>query len=137
MLPEIMSGWTDHPTSRAIHGTKLARGAIYICPSNRHITIDHGEHGDTLGVIDIARANEFIRPSIDWLFETGAANCGEHAIVVLLSGSNDDGALGAACVRSRARAGHRAERRDREWQCSFDSSRPAPRPRSERPARND
>lgn len=98
MLPELFRVWTGHECRFASPGEPLRRGVFYVAPAGHHVVI---QPDATLGVPRRERVR-FVRPSVDWLFESAAASFGDRAIAVVLSGANDDGAHGARCI---ARAG--------------------------------
>lgn len=98
VLPELIRAWTDHTSRFASAGEPLRRGVIYIAPPQHHVVINPDA---TLGIPRRERVR-FVRPSVDWLFESAAASFGARAIAVVLSGANDDGTYGARCI---ARAG--------------------------------
>lgn len=98
ILPELVTLWTRLPVHVAATGMRLRAGNIYICPAQHHVVVNPDR---TLGLSNRERLR-FVRPSIDWLFETVAASFGDRAIAVVLSGCNADGASGAIHV---ARAG--------------------------------
>lgn len=97
ILPELISRWTCHVPRLAAPGETLQSGAIYVSPAERHIVINPDA---TLGVLRRERVR-FVRPSIDWLFESAAGSFGERVVGVILSGANGDGSYGARCL-SRA-----------------------------------
>ncbi len=98
MLPELIRTWTAHECRFASAGEPLHRGVIYVAPPQHHVLINPDA---TLGVPRRERVC-FVRPSVDWLFESASASFGDRAIAVVLSGANTDGAYG---VRYIARAG--------------------------------
>lgn len=71
----------------------LHAGTAYIAPSGYHLLVNDGHV--SLSADDRVR---WARPSIDVLFESVAASRGDEAIVVVLTGANDDGARGARAV---------------------------------------
>jgi two-component system, chemotaxis family, protein-glutamate methylesterase/glutaminase len=97
ILPELISRWTSHVPRFAAPGDTLQSGAIYVAPAEHHIVINPDA---TLGVLRRERVR-FVRPSIDWLFESAAGSFGERVVAVILSGANGDGSYGARCI-SRA-----------------------------------
>jgi two-component system, chemotaxis family, protein-glutamate methylesterase/glutaminase len=98
LLPTLIRRWTTHACRFACAGELLETGTIYVAPPDHHVVINPDA---TIGIPQRERVR-FVRPSIDWLFESAAGSFGERTIAVVLSGSNDDGAQGA---RSIARAG--------------------------------
>jgi two-component system chemotaxis response regulator CheB len=94
ILPELIGGWTRHPCRFAVPDEVLRAGTIYVSPAEHHVVI---KPDATVGVLRRERVR-FVRPSIDWLFESAAGSFGERVVAVVLSGANDDGAYGARCV---------------------------------------
>lgn len=86
------SGLTVRP---AQDGDLLSPGSAYVVPPDRHISITESGRIE-LG--DGAPLNRN-RPSADWLFDSLATEIGPAAVVVVLSGSLDDGAIGAVKVK--------------------------------------
>ena len=72
-------------------------GTIWFAPSNYHLLLE-AERTFSLSVDEPVN---FSRPSIDVLFESAAEAFGSKLCAVVLTGANDDGALGAAEVRRR------------------------------------
>jgi two-component system chemotaxis response regulator CheB len=94
VLPQLIGFWSGRDACFATEGCTLYAGRIYVCPPGYHVVVR------PTGALGVARRGRlaFIRPSIDWLFETAAASFGARAIAVLLSGGNSDGALGARFI---------------------------------------
>jgi two-component system, chemotaxis family, protein-glutamate methylesterase/glutaminase len=96
LLPHLICRWTAHQSRFASAGELLQDGIIYVSPADHHVVVNLDA---TLGTPQCER-RRFVRPSIDWLFESAAACFAERAIGVVLSGANDDGALGARSIAS-------------------------------------
>ena len=71
-------------------------GCVYLAPADYHLLVEKGEF--SLSVDD---AVAFSRPSIDVMFESAADAYGKGVVGVVLTGSNSDGARGAARVKKR------------------------------------
>jgi two-component system, chemotaxis family, protein-glutamate methylesterase/glutaminase len=72
----------------------LAPGVIYVAPPDYHLLVEKDE---TLAL----SADELVhysRPSIDVLFESAADAYGSALLGVVLSGANDDGAVGLSAI---------------------------------------
>lgn len=72
----------------------LLGGAVYLAPSDYHTMID----GKWLALSTEEVVN-FARPSIDVLFESAANSYGDSLVAVILTGANDDGAVGLKRVK--------------------------------------
>ncbi|RYE16404.1 MAG: chemotaxis protein CheB [Sphingobacteriales bacterium] len=68
----------------------IKKGYIYLAPQNYHTLIED----DKTFSLDYSEAVNFSRPSIDVTFESVSKVYGPAAVVVLLSGANNDGAIG-------------------------------------------
>ena len=97
MLPEIIERWTAMSATEAIDGGRIAPNHIYIIPpgtvgsvANRHL------HLRSLAP-DVPRE----ATPIDTFFDSLAADLGEDAIGIVLSGTGHDGALGLKAIRTR------------------------------------
>jgi two-component system chemotaxis response regulator CheB len=77
----------------ASDGEPIVRGRIYIAPPDQHMSFTDGHVALSRG----PKVNGH-RPSIDSLFESGAATFGGRVTAVVLSGVLDDGAAGLLAV---------------------------------------
>jgi len=93
-LAALLARKTRKPIKEAEDGEPIVRGVTYIGPPDEHLLVAQGR-------IQLAHSRliRFSRPSIDIMFGSVAAIYGEHAIGVILSGSNQDGADGIAAIR--------------------------------------
>lgn len=96
-LAEILQRSTKLTVQMAQAGDRLAPDHLYIAPPSHHLTLAADR---TLSLNDDP-AVHFSRPSIDILFKSLAAVCGEQAIAILLTGSNTDGADGIQAVKAQ------------------------------------
>ena len=74
----------------------LSLGAVYLGPPNYHILVD--KTSICLSTDDHVLHS---RPSVNVLFESAARSFGAKATCLVLSGSNEDGAEGAAVIARR------------------------------------
>ena len=93
--------WSDYLATRtslpvvgAEDKTPLAAGAIYCAPANYHLLVDSA---NSLGLSVDEKVN-YARPSIDLLFSSAAEVFGPALIGVILTGANNDGAMGLADI---------------------------------------
>jgi two-component system chemotaxis response regulator CheB len=77
----------------------LLAGRVLVCPGNRHIRVKRMPLGDVVVLSDEPRVNGH-RPSVDVLFRSAAAEFGQEALAVIMTGMGDDGAEGMGAVRS-------------------------------------
>lgn len=93
-LAEVLTRKSRKMVKEAEDGEPIVRNKIYIGPPDEHLLVAQGR-------IQLAHSRliRFSRPSIDIMFGSVAAIYGAHAIGVILSGSNRDGADGIAAIR--------------------------------------
>jgi two-component system chemotaxis response regulator CheB len=80
-------------------GDLLLAGRALICPGNRHMKVRRMDHGDIVILVDQPRVNGH-RPSVDVLFHSVAAEFGDKALAVLMTGMGEDGAAGLGAIHS-------------------------------------
>ena len=68
---------------------------VYVAPPNYHLLVERGSFA-----LSVDERIQFARPSIDVLFETAAHAYGAGVIGIILTGANEDGALGLARIKS-------------------------------------
>ena len=71
-------------------------GRVYLAPRDYHLLIEDG-----CFALSVDAPVQYARPSIDVLFESAADVYGEHAVGVILTGANRDGARGLARIKDR------------------------------------
>lgn len=96
VLPMLLQTWGAHRAVFAARGMQLHCGGIYVCPPEHHVVVNPD------GTLEVSRHPrvQFVRPSIDWMFESVASSFGDRAVAIVLSGANGDGARGARRVRA-------------------------------------
>jgi two-component system chemotaxis response regulator CheB len=72
----------------------VAPGTVYFAPANYHLLLDQGAQL-ALSADDLVHHS---RPSIDVLFESAAEVYRERLLGIILTGANEDGAVGLAAV---------------------------------------
>jgi two-component system, chemotaxis family, protein-glutamate methylesterase/glutaminase len=94
LIDHLLANITALPVKMATHGETIHRGVVYVAPPDRHLLVRQGcvELTDTKVV-------EWVRPSVDVLFESVAECFGAGSIGVILSGSLRDGARGIRRIK--------------------------------------
>jgi two-component system chemotaxis response regulator CheB len=88
----------DITVKEAAHGERVLPGHAFIAPGHSHLLVQRrGSHYYTV-LSDAAPVNRH-RPSVDVLFESAAAQVGQNAIGVILTGMGKDGAAGMVKMR--------------------------------------
>ncbi len=75
----------------------ITPGTVYLAPANYHLLIEK----DRSFSLNIDKKVNFCRPAIDVLFETASATFTNRLIGLILSGANDDGAIGLKEVKKK------------------------------------
>jgi two-component system chemotaxis response regulator CheB len=99
-LPAYFRRETDLIVVDAEDKQWIEPGHVYLAPADYHLLIErNGARGElSLSVDERVR---YSRPSIDVLFESAADAYSDRLIGIVLTGSNDDGAQGAARIKAR------------------------------------
>jgi two-component system chemotaxis response regulator CheB len=102
--PDSLSGGLRDLLAR--HTTRIVRDAedkdplepchVYLAPPDYHLLVERGRLA-----LSVDAAVQFARPSIDVLFESAADAYRDEAIGIILTGANEDGAVGLARIKSR------------------------------------
>lgn len=79
------------------HGMGMQPGALYIAPAGYHTLVD----GDGTLSLSLHWPVHYSRPSIDELFITAGDAFGRSVMAVLLTGANEDGAVGMRHITRR------------------------------------
>jgi two-component system chemotaxis response regulator CheB len=95
VLPEVFQPKCALPVVEAEDKLPVVPGKVYVAPANYHMLIDAGPHL-ALSADDPVHHS---RPSIDVLFESAADVYKTRLLGVILTGANEDGAAGLACVK--------------------------------------
>lgn len=96
LLPGILTRGAVLPVEFAVDGEPVRPGRVRIAPPDRHLTV----HDGWLRVAGTPKINR-VRPAADALFRSLARWYGPRVVAVVLSGTLDDGAAGAAAVAAR------------------------------------
>ncbi len=77
-------------------GDRILAGRVLLAPGGTHMVAGMGKR---VTLLDTEPVN-FVKPSVDVLFESVAAVYREHSIGVVLTGIGEDGAAGARFIRT-------------------------------------
>ena len=94
VLAEIFTRKCAVPVREAEDKEPVSAGTVYFAPNNYHLLVDRGPQL-SLSADDPVHHS---RPSIDVLFESAAEVYGARLLGIILSGANEDGALGLAAI---------------------------------------
>jgi two-component system chemotaxis response regulator CheB len=93
-LAELLQAQTNRIVLDAEDKMAIEPRHVYIAPPNYHLLVERGWFA-----LSVDERIRFARPSIDVLFETAADAYGAGVIGIILTGANDDGALGLARIK--------------------------------------
>lgn len=95
-LHEVLAGYTNLPVKVATDQQEVEPNQVYVLPADAVLGIEHGR-------LTITRPppGRRERKPIDIFFSALAADQGEHAAAVVLSGGDGDGTLGIKAIKER------------------------------------
>ena len=93
-LARLLGSYSALPVVDVEDKQPIEAGMVYLAPSDYHLYVE--SDGFSLSVDD---AVLYSRPSIDVLFESAADVYRDRLVAVILTGANEDGALGIATVK--------------------------------------
>ena len=96
LLAGLLGSRTALDVAEAEDKDALVAGCVRLAPAGYHLLVDDGHLA-----LSVDEAVRHSRPSIDVLFDSAARAYREHAVGVVLTGANDDGARGLAVLRER------------------------------------
>lgn len=94
-LADFFAGFSVLPISEAMDKQPILSGNVYFAPPGYHL-MSSKEHRFHLSVDEPVH---YCRPSIDVFFETVAQSFGPRSTGIILSGANEDGAVGLKTIR--------------------------------------
>jgi len=97
ILPQLIASRTTLNVKEVEDKEPITGGTIFIAPPDYHLLLEN----NTEFSLDTSEKLHHSRPSIDISFESVADVYGEHAIGILLSGANADGAEGLKIIQDR------------------------------------
>jgi two-component system chemotaxis response regulator CheB len=89
LLAQLLQDETPRPVREVEDKDPIRPGHVYVAPPDYHLLVD-GAHFS----LSVDPPVRFSRPSIDVTFISAAASCGRGTAGVVLTGANEDGALG-------------------------------------------
>jgi two-component system, chemotaxis family, protein-glutamate methylesterase/glutaminase len=95
LLPEVFAQRCAVRVCEPEDKQPVSAGTVWFAPSNYHLLIER----DRTFSLSVDAPVNFSRPSIDVLFESAAECFGDKLCAIVLTGANEDGALGASTVR--------------------------------------
>jgi two-component system chemotaxis response regulator CheB len=95
MLAELLQTKTNRPVLDVEDKMPIASRHVYIAPPTYHLLVERGSFA-----LSVDELIQFARASIDVLFETAADAYGAGVIGIILTGANEDGALGLARIKN-------------------------------------
>jgi len=93
-LAELLQAQTNRPVLDVEDKMAIEPRHVYVAPPNYHLLVERGSFA-----LSVDERIKFARPSIDVLFETAADAYGAGVIGIILTGANEDGALGLARIK--------------------------------------
>ena len=96
MLPEIISRWTKMNVTEAVDDETVEANHVYVIPPGHVGTLQQGRLRLRALAPEIPRE----ATPIDEFFDSLAADIGEDAVGIVLSGTGHDGALGLKAIRA-------------------------------------
>lgn len=94
--PELIYGSVyEGRVQEAFDKTPIQNGHAYFAPPGYHLLVER----DRTLALSQDEPVHFARPSIDVFFESAALSLGSHACGILMTGANQDGALGLQTIQ--------------------------------------
>jgi two-component system chemotaxis response regulator CheB len=93
-LAGLLEAQANRPVVDAEDKMPIERRHVYVAPPNYHLLVERGSFA-----LSVDERISYARPSIDVLFETAAHAYGAGVIGLILTGANNDGALGLASIK--------------------------------------
>ncbi len=96
LMAEILQRSCKMKIKEAEHGEDIKPSIVYLATPNKHMLASDGKL-----VLTSTAFVHSVRPSIDLLFESVAADFGNKAIGIILTGTGYDGAIGIRAIKER------------------------------------
>lgn len=92
----VLERASDREVIDAEDGMPILRGKVYVAPADYHLLLERG-----VCRLSVDERVQYVRPSIDVLFESAADAYGERVTGIVLTGANEDGAAGARAIHKK------------------------------------
>ncbi len=96
LMAEILQRHCKMKVKEAVNDEPIEQSIVYVAPPNKHMLVSDGKIA-----LNSSAFVHFTRPSIDLLFESVAADFGDRAIGVILTGTGRDGSMGIKAIKER------------------------------------
>jgi two-component system, chemotaxis family, protein-glutamate methylesterase/glutaminase len=93
-LAQLLSTQGDRVVVDVEDKMPIEPSRVYVAPADYHLLVEPGSFA-----LSVDERIQFARPSIDVLFESAADAYGAGVIGIILTGANQDGALGLARIK--------------------------------------
>lgn len=110
-LAESLARKTTIRVVEAQDEEELKAGTVYIAPGGSQMKVRRGDKGEVIVQITDAPAENYCKPSADYLFRSVAQVYGEKALGIIMTGMGSDGVLG---LRLMKRLGAQVIAQDRQ-----------------------
>ena len=94
-LGNILKSYSHLKFKEAGDKEAIEPGTVYYAPANYHVLVSN----DKTLALNVDEKVNYCRPSIDVLFESASDVYGKHLIGIILTGSNNDGAVGMDLIK--------------------------------------
>jgi two-component system, chemotaxis family, CheB/CheR fusion protein len=94
MMVDLLTGHTKMEIRQAADGMRLEREHVYVIPPAAYLSIE-----ERVFKLSAPQERHGARLPLDFFLRSLAAECGERAICVILSGTGSDGSLGLKAVK--------------------------------------
>ena len=95
-MAEILQWNCKLKVKDAENGEDIKQGVVYVATPDRHMLVNRRK----IALTTTERVH-FLRPSIDVLFNSVAADFGSKAIGIILTGTGKDGSVGLKAIKAR------------------------------------
>src|SRR5437867_7348942 len=100
LFAERVDRLTKYSVREVADGERLSPGSVYVAPGGMQTEVMRGGEGLQARVM-APDSKDLYAPSVDRLFATASAACGDRLIAVIMTGMGDDGAEAMRKVRER------------------------------------